>query len=57
MNLLGIWPHSMSSENDDRAALRKARLITSIAALWGRRPSRESEPRSTYLCECERSQF
>ena len=27
----------MSSENGNRAALRKARLISSMAALWGRR--------------------
>ena len=33
MNLLGIGAHSMLFENSDRVALRKARLIASMAAL------------------------
>ena len=46
---------SISSENGNQAALRKAQLMASIVALWGRRSSRESEPQSTYPCERERS--
>ena len=34
MNLLGIGARSISSENGDRAAIRKARLIASMEALW-----------------------
>ena len=56
MNLLNIGARSMSSENSDRAALCKVRLIASMAALRGCRFSGESEPRSTYSCERERSQ-
>ena len=55
MNLLGIGAHSMLSENSDRAALRKAQLITSIVALWGRHSSEESKPQSAYSRERERS--
>ena len=42
-------------QNGDRAALRKVRLIASIAALWGHHSSRKFEPQSGYSNECERS--
>ena len=45
----------MSFENGDRPALHKARLIASIAALFGRYSSEESEPRSVYPREHDQS--
>ena len=34
LNHLGIWAYSISSENGDRAALRRAQLMASIVVLW-----------------------
>ena len=48
VNLLGIGACSISSEKGDRATLRNARLIASIAAFLGRHPSEEIESLSTY---------
>lgn len=44
----------MSSENGDRAALHKDRLIASMVALGGRHSSEESEPWPAYSRERER---
>ena len=49
------WGRSMSSKNGDRVALRKAQLIESMAAFLGCRFSGNSESRSVYSCERERS--
>ena len=48
MNLLGMGARSISSENGDRAAICKALLMASIAALWCRRSSGDSDPWLSY---------
>ena len=53
MNLFNIGARSMSSENGDRVALRKAQLIASIVALRGHRSSGEFESLSVYSHERE----
>ena len=53
VNQFSIGACSMSYENGDRVALRKAWLIASIAALQGQRSSGEFESLSVYSHERE----
>ena len=47
LNILGFYTHLISFENDDRVALRNARLMASITALRCLCSSREIESLST----------